>query len=241
MENETFGPSSLRLPATLLLVGQLLYIAVTLFHAGGDANSHRTVFATYAANGIWTAVHLGQFGAMTILLGGLFALRFALEPQTTEAGVWAARFGAAASVAALALYGALQAVDGVALKQAVNAWAGAAEADKVARFATAEGLRWLEWGMRSYANFTVGAAVMLFGAAASRTMSISRPIPYLMGLAGLTYLAQGWIGAVEGFTPAHSTAIVLSWVLNLAWMMSLAVIASRREFSLSHRKSMLAR
>ncbi len=53
--------TSLRLSATLMLVGQLLYIVVTLFHADGEANNHPAVFAEYAGSRIWTAVHLGQF------------------------------------------------------------------------------------------------------------------------------------------------------------------------------------
>ena len=32
--------TSLRLSATLLLAGQLLYIVITQFHPGGDANNH---------------------------------------------------------------------------------------------------------------------------------------------------------------------------------------------------------
>ena len=50
----------------------------------------------------------------------------------------------------LALYGVVMAVDGVALKQAVNAWASAPVAEKAARFASAEAIRWIEWGARSY-------------------------------------------------------------------------------------------
>ena len=42
------------------------------------------------------------------------------------------------TAATLALYGVLQAVDGVALKQAVNAWASAPDAEKATRFASAE-------------------------------------------------------------------------------------------------------
>ena len=42
---------------------------------------------------------------------------------------------------ALGFYGVLQAVDGVALKQAVDAWVNAPEADKAARFASAEVVR----------------------------------------------------------------------------------------------------
>ena len=92
-------------------------------------------------------------------------------------------------MATLALYGVVLAVDGVALKQAVNAWASAPEAEKAARFASAEAIRWLEWGTRSYANFTLGLALLLFAVAEVRTAWIPRPIAYLMGLAGLAYVA----------------------------------------------------
>src|SRR3954471_12705625 len=98
--------TSLRLSSTLLLAGQLLYIVITQFHTGGDANNHPAIFAAYADSGIWTAVHVGQFSAMAILLAGLLALGFALDVQAGPAG-WAGRFGAASAVVALALYGAL--------------------------------------------------------------------------------------------------------------------------------------
>ena len=93
--------NSLRLSAALLLVGQLLYIVFTQFHTGGPANNHPVIFAAYAGSGIWTAVHLGQFAAMAILLAGLLALFFALDVQAGTAR-WAGRFGAASAVAALA-------------------------------------------------------------------------------------------------------------------------------------------
>src|SRR5439155_17381515 len=95
-----------------------------------------------------------------------------------------ARMGAAAATATLALYGALQAVDGVALKQAVTAWAGAPDAEKVTRFASAEAIRWLEWGMRSYQNFALGLALLLFAAAVARAARLPQPIAPLMARAG---------------------------------------------------------
>ena len=223
------GPSdraSLRLSATLLIVGQLLYIVVTLFHPGGDANNHPAVFAAYAQSGTWTAVHMGQFACMAILLGGLFALFFALDTQPGTAR-WAGRFGAASAAVTLALNGGVLAVDGVALKQAVNAWASAPEAEKAARFASAETIRWLEWGMRSYENFALGLAVLLFAVAVARTAWAPRPIAWLMGLAGVACLAQGWLAGSQGFSPPHELAIVLAEVLNLAWMIWLVVVAWR--------------
>jgi hypothetical protein len=228
MNNGTFDRSSLRLSGTLMLVGQLLYIVVTLLHAGGEANNHAAVFAGYAHNGIWTAVHAGQFACMAIFLAGLFALFFALDDQAGAAR-WAGRFGAALAAVTLALYGCVLAVDGVALKQAVNAWARAPEAEKAARFATAEGIRWLEWGMRSYQNFALGLSVLLFAVAAVRTAWIPRLIAYLMGFSGVTYLAQGWLAGSEGFSPTHTIAIVLAEVLNVTWMIWLVVVCRSGE------------
>jgi hypothetical protein len=230
MINTTVDRASLRLSATLLLVGQLLYVVVTLLHTGGEANQHSTIFAAYVASGIWTAVHVAQFACMAILLGGLFVLCFALDAEGGMAR-WAARFGAVSAVLTLALYGGVLAVDGVALKQAVNAWANAPEAEKAARFATAEAIRWLEWGMRSYENFVLGLAVLLFAVAVVRTASIPRPIAYLMGLSGLTYLWQGWLAGSVGFSQTHTTAIIVAEILNLAWMIWLVIVARRMKDS----------
>ena len=230
MNNRTLDRTSLRLSSTLLLSGQVLYIVVTLFHAGGEANNHHAIFAAYAGSGIWTAVHVAQFACMAIFLAGLFALFFALDVQAGLAR-WASRFGAALAAVTLALYGGVLAVDGVALKQAVNTWASAPEAEKAARFATAEAIRWLEWGMRSYQNFALGLAVLLLAAAVVRTAWVPRPIAYLMGLSGLTYLVQGWVAGTEGFSRTHTIAIVLAEVLNLTWMIWLFVVSRRIQHS----------
>src|ERR671937_1543824 len=126
MNNSTFSPL-LRLSAALLLVGQVLYVVVTLFHTGGPANDHPVIFAAYAGSGSWTAVHVAQFACMAILIAGLLALSFALDPEDGPAR-WVGRFGAASAVVALALEGALQAVDGVTNKQADLAWVTAPDA-----------------------------------------------------------------------------------------------------------------
>lgn len=218
--------SSLRLSATLMLTGQLLFIVVTLFHADGKANDHPSVFVEYARSGSWTAVHVVQFAAVAILLAGLLALFFALNAQAGPAK-WAGRFGAASTVVTLALYGVLQAVDGVGNKMVDAAWVSAPDAEKPARFASAEAMRWLEWGVRSYQDYALGLALLLFAAAVVRTAALSRPIAYLMGLSGLTYLVQGWVIGADGFSGTHSTLILVAYVFSLAWMIWLVVVAWR--------------
>ena len=223
MNTNTFDRSSLCLSATLLLVGQLLYVLVTLLHTGGEANHHSAIFAAYADSGIWTGVHVAQFACMAIMLAGLFALFSAVDVQKGMARV-AARLGSASTTATLTLYGVVMAVDGVALKQAVSAWAAAPDADKAARFAAAEAMRWLEWGARSYVNFTLALAV-LCAAMVVRTARIPRPISYVMGLSAVTYLAPGWVAGTAGFSHTQTIAIVLAETLNVAWMIWLLVIA----------------
>jgi hypothetical protein len=202
---------------------------VTLLHTGGEANHHSAIFGAYAASAPWTAVHVAQFACMAIMLAGLFALFSALDVQAGRARL-AGRLGAALTTATLALSGVVLAVDGVALKQAVRAWATAPDAEKAARFAAAEAMRWLEWGARSYENFTLGLAV-LFAAAVVRTALISRPIACLMAFSGLTYLMQGWLAGSEGFSAMHTAAIVTAEVLNVAWMIWLLVVARRMQGS----------
>ena len=172
--------ASLRMSAVLLLAGQVLYIVVTQFHAGGDANNHPAVFAAYAGSGIWKAVHVGQFMCAAILLAGLVVLPFAVNGQAGSAR-WVGRFGAALAVVALALYGVLQAVDGVGNQEVDDAWINAPNAEKAARFASAEAMRWLEWGARSYHDFALGLALLLIAAAIVGAARIPRPIAYLIG------------------------------------------------------------
>jgi hypothetical protein len=219
---------TLRLAAFLLLGGQVGYIAVTQLHAGGHANDHHEIFETYAHDVLWSGVHLGQFAAMGVLVAGLLVLAAALGSRDGVAG-WLSRFGAAAAVTTLTLYAALQAVDGVALKQAVTAWANAPEAEQAGRFAAAEAIRWLEWGMRGYQDFALGAALLLFAGAMATTRWLPRALGPVVGLSGLAYLAQGWIAGTEGFSPAQSVAIVLGWGSCLVWIVWLAVAAWRLE------------
>jgi hypothetical protein len=222
--------ASLRISAALLLAGQVLYIVVTQFHTGGEANDHPAIFTAYASSGIWKAVHVGQFVCAAILLAGLVALPFAVGIDAGRSK-WLGRFGAVSAGVALALYGVLQAVDGVGNKEVDDAWVNAPNAEKAARFASAEAMRWLEWGARSYHDFALGLALVLIAAAIVRSGAVPRPIGYLMGLSGLTYLMQGWVVGAEGFSATHTILILVAWVLTLAWMIWLVIVAWRMQES----------
>ena len=222
--------TALRLSVVLLVVGFIFYVVVGLLHAGGPANNHPVVFAIYASSASWTAVHLGQFVGMAVIIAGLVVLYFALDLRAGGAA-WVARLGAVSAAITLGLYAVLQAVDGVALKQAVDAWVRAPEAEKAPSFASAETIRWLEWGARSYQSFMLGLTLILLGSAVALSARLPRAIGYLMGLSGVGYIVQGWVLGSEGFSGTDEFAILGGYVLILAWIIWLVVVALRTKES----------
>ena len=193
--------TELRLSATLLFVGVLIFVVAGLFHpAQAPANDHPAIFAEYAASTIWAAVHLAQFIGMAMIIAGLLVLDAVLDQRP-----WTGRLGALFALVALALYGVLQAVDGVALKQAVDAWMAAPEAEKAARFASAESVRWLEWGAKSYQTFVLGTSLLLFATAIFQTGVAPSPIGYLMGAVWLRLRGSGLDFGADGLRACRNT------------------------------------
>ena len=132
----------------------------------------------------------------------------------------------------LALYAVLQAVDGVALKQSVDAWAAAPDADRTARFASAETVRWLEWAVRSYQSFMLAMAFVLFGVHIAWTGWLPRGLGYLLTLSGLPYAAQGWILGTSGFSETNSIPTLAGIVLTILTAVYLTIIAWRVRISI---------
>ena len=168
--------SSFRLASALVFGGELLYIAAGVFHPDRvPANQHPEVFAEYANSAYWGAVHMGQFLGIAVLLSGVLLLTYALARRGDTLD-WLARLAAVSAVVTIALTGVLQAVDGVALKAAVNAWLAAPVADQGARLAATEAVRWLEWAAGSYQLTMLGITLILVGAKIVVTVRIPSPM-----------------------------------------------------------------
>lgn len=220
----------LRLSATLLFISALVSEVASLLHPGGGANTDQAAFIVYASSSSWTAVHLGQFVGTAVFLAGLLVLFFALNvSQGTPR--WLGFFGAIAAGVALALSGVVYAVDGVALKQATDAWVSAPAAEQAARFASAEALRWLEWGTKSYQEFTIGLALVLLAIVIVWTARITRPIGYVMGLSGLAFIVQGWVVGTEGFSLTNGVMNYISGLSAIVWIIWLLILAWRMKES----------
>ena len=139
--------------------------------------------------------------------------------------------GAISAGVALALSAVVTAVDAVALKQAVDAWASAPAAERAARFASAEAIRWLEWGTTAYWSFIMGLALVLLGIVVAWTGRVTRPIGLFMGAAGLAIILTGWFTATAGFGGAAVPPTLISfgcvfgfaiWLLIVSWTMNVA-------------------
>ena len=130
-----------RLGAVALPLGVIVIGISEYFHpAKEDPMDNHAVFMEYAHSNIWTAAHFGEYFGFLLLLGGLIALYYSVSAKRGP-GAGLAPFGLAAAVTAAASYTVLQAVDGVALKRAVDTWASATAPEKTASFAAAEAIR----------------------------------------------------------------------------------------------------
>ena len=111
-----------RTGAIALPLGVVLLVASTAAHPSReDVMDHTAVFREYAQSDGWIAIHFTQWLAGLVFFGGLAALYFAMATKR-EGPTALARFGLAGVVLTAAAITMLQAVDGVALKWAVDAW-----------------------------------------------------------------------------------------------------------------------
>jgi hypothetical protein len=209
----------LKLSGALLLAGFLLNAVVTmLWHPAGAEDDHEAIFAEYAASDGWVATHFAQFVFVGVALAGLLVLCRALRRETP----YLALFAAGATIAAAAVWAVLQAVDGITLKQAVDAWVAAPPTDEAAWYADAETVRWTEWGLQSYFRLLFGAAFLLTGVAAVVGRLVPGWLGALLVLGGLLSLAigidVGYAGLESGFQDAVSIAfqlVALIFVIGL--------------------------
>lgn len=204
--------SGIRLAGGLLVGGFLINAVATIFHPSGDEDNHTKIFSDYADSGGWEATHLGQLLGVLTALAGLLVLYRLLGGR----GEWPvlAGLGAAAAVITGATIVVLQAVDGVALKQAVDSWVASSGAEKVDRFDNAEAVRWLEWGIQSYFRVMLGVTFALIGIAIAFVRLLPRWFGWLAVAVGALSIAAGidvgYRGLESGFQDVTIPAFQLA-------------------------------
>jgi len=128
------------------------------------------------------------------------------------------------TVWAAASFTVSQAVDGITLRYAVDAWVSAPAPQKPAAFAAAEAVRWTEIGMNALSYFLAGLTLFLFGLA----IALGRAYPRWTGLiAALCGAARMYNGAIEvayeGFVASvvklGGLALLALWAFVMAVLM----------------------
>jgi hypothetical protein len=209
--------------ACLLLVGGAgTAIVAGLLHPRDQLpNSHVAAFTEYAHSTDWLWVHDLQFLSAALVVAGLLVLGRAL--QRVGAAPALLRLGEAAAAATAALIAVNMAVDGVALKHAVDAWVNAPPQDRASRFAAAETVRWLEWGVNSYFTILLGLTLLLFAGAILEYGQLGargRLAGVTGTLAGALLVLNGLSVGAHGFEPTSlpmaATGLYLTMALGIA-------------------------
>jgi uncharacterized protein DUF4386 len=199
----------------------LLSIGTYLHPMNADPNDARSAFAEYAADHLWIASHLTQFLGAMLMVGALVLLSRRMADGPT--GDWA-HLGTAAAVGTLVLTSVLQAVDGVALKMMVDAWAAAPEHEQALRFHSAVAVRQIEIGLASYASIMFGTTATVYGIA----LVIDHAFPRWLGLLGIcgggSLFVAGLVMAHTGFSGLSMAMNMPSSLLLLIWIIGLGAI-----------------
>jgi hypothetical protein len=206
----------------------IIVIAVSeIFHpAREDPMDNPAVFREYASSDLWTTVHLGEYFGFLLLLSGLVGLYYSVSAGPgTGAGL--APFALAAAVTTAASFTVLQAVDGIALKRAVDAWVSAPIAQKAPAFAAAEAIRWIEIGMNGLSYFLAGLTLFLYGMAIALGSVYPRWVGLIAAVSGAALMYNGVvIVAYQGFVP--STIKLVGLLLLAVWAFVMAALMWRK-------------
>ena len=120
-------------------------ILSTMIHPSGeDPFNHPLVLAEYVHSELWVGIHIGQFvGTMMVFVGGFITIYRLLANAESSIISLLGLIGFALAIITASTFAILQAVDGVALKFAIDSWmasSGRQEEDKDTIFRVAESI-----------------------------------------------------------------------------------------------------
>jgi hypothetical protein len=214
-----------RTGAVALPLGVVLLLGSTALHPSREhPMNHEAVFREYALSDGWISIHFAQWIAALVFFGGLVALYFSMTAKREGPAVLA-RFGLAGVVLSAAAITMLQAVDGVGLKWAVDAWAVAPSDQEPSTFAAAMALRWMEYAVQSYSNILLGLTLIFYGLAIALGNAYSRWPGWLAAAAGSAWIIHGLMVPYIGLFDSPPRGVAL--VLTTAWAFVMAVLMWR--------------
>src|ERR671916_495989 len=225
----------LRMGSIAFFAGLAIAIGSTAIHptgTGEELMNNLFIFAVYAEDPLWIASHIGQFAGILLIFAGGFVALFRLlvksESATASALAW---FGLVTAIITASNFTILQAVDGIALKIAVDTWYAippGEEERKAIYLGVAEGIRWTEWGLQSYYRMLWGAASLIFGVAIVKSVVLRKWIGAVGIAAGVVTIASGVVMAYVGFSSARDLVADLSTFIFYPWLVILGIFMWRK-------------
>lgn len=217
-----------RAGATCAIGGSLFLLLGTWLHPmEADPNDAAAAFAEYAADSWWVASHLVQLAGVVLMVAALLILAHELG----AGGGVLPRIAAAAAVTTVALTATLQAVDGIALKFMVDAWASASGSQKETLFSATLAVRQVEIGFASLQALAFGLTIGVVGVALL-IHRLHRPYPRWLGgiaiVGAVPTAAAGVMMAYMGFSGSAMAVSMPASLILLVWMIALGVCMWRR-------------
>jgi hypothetical protein len=130
----------------------------------------------------------------------------------------------------------LQAVDGIALKMAVDSWAASPAEEIAITFRVAEGIRWTEIGINSIFRILQGTVAVIFGVAIVKSMLLSRWIGGAGVFAGALTIIAGVEVAYVGFASSYAGVDAVSAIIYFIWVGILGGLIWRKAMLKSNQK-----
>jgi hypothetical protein len=212
-----------RTGAVALPLSIIVFVVSTAIHPSREAPmDNLAIFMEYAQSDGWIAIHFAQWLGVLLLFGGFLALYYSITTQQ-EAAAGVARFGFGAAVLAAASLTMLQAIDGVTLKWAVDAWVTAPADLKAAAFTAAEVARWTEYATQSYSNILLGLTLVLYGLAIALGTVYPRWLGWIAVGSGVAWIIHGlmvpYIGLFNSIPRLVALVLMAVWAFIIGYLM----------------------
>jgi len=206
-------------------------VSTTIHPSTEDPSNHPIVFAEYADDDSWIAVHIGQFaGGIMVFAGGFVALFRLLVQSGSSIASILAWIGLAVAIMTASAIAVLQAVDGIALKMAVDSWVAAPPEEKAITFRVAEGIRFIEYGTNSIFRILQGTLAIIFGVAIVKSKILSKWVGGAGVVIGAVTIYAGLEVAYLGFG-GLTTIIGVSMIIYFIWVGILGGLMWRKSMS----------
>jgi hypothetical protein len=197
-----------------------------LLHPATPTGDPEGVARTIADSGIWVADHLAIVVGLILMLGGLVAISHSITVGLPGA---LARLGLIAAIGGTTVGLILVTLDGVAAKHIAEAWATAPPSEEAAALRLVLAEETINFALAALFNILfAGVTFILYGLAVAWSDQYSRPLGWVVVVAGVGSVVVGLVQAYVGESTAFTRilTIVFPTIITL-WVVQMGVLLLR--------------